>query len=105
MCILRNGIRRFLNRKSSLSYYLQLTTDSHCNPAEQHAPTVMATFYPILKNGYTNSTIMYKNGGLIRWYSERFKLKILSELSTGNYNKRDFGGIYGLDMQKTPNKK
>ena len=39
---------------------------------------------------------MYKNGKVIRRYSESFKLKILSELSTGNYNKRDLGRIYGL---------
>ena len=39
---------------------------------------------------------MYKNDGVIRRYSESFKLKILSELSTGNYNKRDLGRIYGL---------
>ena len=39
---------------------------------------------------------MYKNEKVIRRYSESFKLKILSELSTGNYNKRDLGRIYGL---------
>ena len=39
---------------------------------------------------------MYKNDGVVRRYSESFKLKILSELSTGNYNKRDLGRIYGL---------
>ena len=39
---------------------------------------------------------MYKKKQIIRRYSESFKLKILSELSTGNYNKRDLGRIYGL---------
>ncbi len=39
---------------------------------------------------------MYKNDGVTRRYSESFKLKILSELSTGNYTKRDLGRIYGL---------
>lgn len=39
---------------------------------------------------------MYKNDGVIRRYSESFKLKILSELSTGNYSKRELGRIYGI---------
>jgi len=39
---------------------------------------------------------MYKNDGVYRRYSESFKLKILSELSTGNYTKRDLGRIYGI---------
>ncbi len=39
---------------------------------------------------------MYKNDGVTRRYSESFKLKILSELSTGNYTKRDLGRIYGI---------
>ena len=38
---------------------------------------------------------MNKNDGVIRRYSEGFKLGILSELSTGNYNKRDLGRIAG----------
>ena len=37
---------------------------------------------------------MYKNDGLIRRYSESFKLKILSELSTGKYSKRELASIY-----------
>ena len=32
-----------------------------------------------------------------RRYSEGFKLKILSELSTGKYSKRELGNIYGID--------
>jgi hypothetical protein len=40
--------------------------------------------------------IMYKNEKVTRRYSESYKLKILSKLSAENYNKRDFGGIYGL---------
>jgi transposase-like protein len=39
---------------------------------------------------------MYKNDGVYRRYSESFKLKILSELSTGKYNKRQLGRIYGI---------
>jgi len=40
---------------------------------------------------------MYKNDGVVRRYSEGFKLKILSELSTGNYSKRQLGDIYGIN--------
>jgi transposase-like protein len=40
---------------------------------------------------------MYKNEQVIRRYSEGFKLKILAELSTGKYSKRQLGSIYGLD--------
>ena len=39
---------------------------------------------------------MYKNDGVTRRYSESFKLKILSELSTGKYSKRQLGLIYGI---------
>ena len=39
---------------------------------------------------------MYKNERVIRRYSEGFKLKILSELSTGKYSKRELSRIYGL---------
>lgn len=39
---------------------------------------------------------MYKNKGVVRRYSEGFKLKILAELSTGKYSKRELGKIYGL---------
>ncbi len=39
---------------------------------------------------------MYKNDGVIRRYSESFKLKILSELSEGKYSKRELGRIYGV---------
>jgi transposase len=40
---------------------------------------------------------MYKNDQVIRRYSEGFKLKILAELSTGKYSKKQLGSIYGLD--------
>jgi transposase len=40
---------------------------------------------------------MYKNEFVTRRYSEAFKLKILSELSTGKYSKRELGNIYGID--------
>jgi transposase-like protein len=39
---------------------------------------------------------MYKNDRVTRRYSEGFKLKILSELSTGNYSKRELSRLYGL---------
>ena len=39
---------------------------------------------------------MYKNDGVTRRYSEGFKLKILSELSTGKYSKRQLARIYGI---------
>jgi transposase len=40
---------------------------------------------------------MYKNDQVIRRYSESFKLKILSELSTGKYSKKALGRIYGVN--------
>ena len=40
---------------------------------------------------------MYKNDQVTRRYSEGFKLKILAELSTGKYNKRQLGNIYGIN--------
>lgn len=39
---------------------------------------------------------MYKNEQVTRRYSEGFKLKILAELSTGKYSKRELSRIYGL---------
>jgi transposase-like protein len=39
---------------------------------------------------------MYKNDMVTRRYSEGFKLKILSELSSGKYSKRQLSTIYGL---------
>jgi len=42
------------------------------------------------------STQKYKNDKVTRRYSEGFKLKILSELSTGKYSKRELSRIYGL---------
>ena len=39
---------------------------------------------------------MYKNEHVTRRYSEGFKLKILAELSTGKYSKRQLSMIYGL---------
>ena len=41
--------------------------------------------------------LMYKNDQVIRRYSEGFKLKILTELSTGKYSKKQLGNIYGID--------
>lgn len=39
---------------------------------------------------------MYQNDQVTRRYSEAFKLKILAELSTGKYSKRELARIYGL---------
>jgi len=39
---------------------------------------------------------MYKNDRVTRRYSEPFKLKILSELSTGKYTKSQLGKLYGI---------
>ena len=46
---------------------------------------------------YTQHVVdMYKNEQVTRRYSEGFKLKILAELSTGKYSKRQLARIYGL---------
>jgi len=39
---------------------------------------------------------MYKNDGYVRRYSESFKLKILAELTKGNYSKRQIGLLYEI---------
>jgi len=39
---------------------------------------------------------MYKNDRIIRRYSEAFKLKILAELSSGKYSKKQLAEIYGM---------
>lgn len=39
---------------------------------------------------------MYKNDGYVRRYSESFKLKVLAELSKGNYSKRQIALAYGI---------
>ena len=39
---------------------------------------------------------MYQKKFVVKRYSESFKLKILAELSTGNYSKREIGRIYGI---------
>ena len=41
--------------------------------------------------------IMYKNDGVVKRYSESFKLKLLSELSTGKYNKNQLAKFYGIN--------
>ena len=43
-----------------------------------------------------NVVDMYQNDQVTRRYSEGFKLKILAELSTGKYSKRELTRIYGL---------
>jgi transposase-like protein len=40
---------------------------------------------------------MYKNERVVRRYSEGFKLKVLAELSTGMYSKRELSRRYGLE--------
>jgi transposase-like protein len=40
---------------------------------------------------------MYKNDGIVRRYSEGFKLKVLAELSTGKYNKSQLSRFYGIN--------
>jgi len=40
---------------------------------------------------------MYNNNKILRRYSESFKLKILTELSQGNYTKSKLGKIYGIN--------
>jgi transposase-like protein len=40
---------------------------------------------------------MYNNNKIIRRYSESFKLKLLSELSGGNYTKSKLAKIYGIN--------
>ncbi len=40
---------------------------------------------------------MYNNNKIIRRYSESFKLKVLSELSNGNYTKNKLAKIYGMN--------
>jgi len=44
---------------------------------------------------------MYKNDGITRRYSEDFKLKILSEFSTGKYSKRQLTRIYGIQSLRS----
>ena len=39
---------------------------------------------------------MYKYDRIIRRYSEAFKLKILAELSSGKYSKKQLAEIYGM---------
>ena len=39
---------------------------------------------------------MLKNNQTIKRYSESFKLKLLSELSSGKYTKRELSRIYGV---------
>ena len=40
---------------------------------------------------------MYKNDKVVRRYSESFKLKVLDELSTGKYSKKQLGNLYGVN--------
>jgi len=39
---------------------------------------------------------MYQNEHVLRRFSESFKLKILAELSTGKYSKRELSRLYGV---------
>lgn len=40
---------------------------------------------------------MYQNDKVVRRYSESFKLKVLDELSTGKYSKKQLGNLYGVN--------
>lgn len=39
---------------------------------------------------------MYKNDRITRRYSEPFKLKVISERSSGKYTKYELGKLYGI---------
>ena len=39
---------------------------------------------------------MYKNDQVLKHFSESFKLKILAELGTGKYSKRELSRLYGV---------
>ena len=39
---------------------------------------------------------MYKNDGYVKRYNESFKLKVLAELTKGNYSKRQIALTYGI---------
>ncbi|MBP1618866.1 MAG: transposase [Bacteroidetes bacterium] len=39
---------------------------------------------------------MYQNDHVLRRFIESFKLKILAELSTGKYSKRELSRLYGV---------
>ena len=43
-----------------------------------------------------NNKYMYKNDGLVKRYSESFKLKVLAELAKGNHSKRQIALTYGV---------
>ena len=42
-------------------------------------------------------SIMYKNDGINRRYSEGYKLKVLAELSTGKFDKTELSKLYGIN--------
>ena len=67
------------------------------NPALTIAAYVVCNTDPSLKMSTQKCRLMYKNDQVIRRYSEGFKLKILTELSTGKYSKKQLGSIYGID--------
>ena len=39
---------------------------------------------------------MLKNDGVVKRYSENFKLKVLSEIESGRYNKKEATRVYGF---------
>ena len=45
-------------------------------------------------------SIMYKNDGINRRYSEGYKLKVLAELSTGKYDKTELSKLYGINRTR-----
>jgi transposase-like protein len=44
----------------------------------------------------TQIRVVYQNNHVLRRFSESFKLKILAELSTGKYSKRELSRLYGV---------
>ena len=60
-----------------------------------YLPKTMYCYLPITATQHVAK--MYKNDGIVRRYSEDFKIKILAELSTGNYSKKQLGEIYGIN--------
>jgi transposase-like protein len=70
----------------------ELRNALHC-----HTPTVVCHNDPSGIKATQYVAIMYKNDGIVRRYSEGFKLKILDELSKGKFSKKKLGEIYGIN--------
>lgn len=53
---------------------------------------------PVLKRVYTKQVDMLKDNRTVKRYSESFRLKVLSEIEHGKYNKNEICHIYGLGI-------